>query len=201
MQLLGINKQHALYFLILIACTHCCSAANARSTAICDSTKHEDLVLCAESRYKESDSELNTIYRRAVTSLNRDTTDQLRSTQRQWILFRDAQCGPRGNTEDFGAEAPIERLICLSSLTKDRVGEIKRILGSKESSAYYTVINSLLKSGFGSSPSEIRNRLAETSNEDPLWNDYVDQNCEIMNRISGEDIIDCKARMNLFRTD
>ncbi|MGO1541835.1 MAG: lysozyme inhibitor LprI family protein [Luteimonas sp.] len=185
-----------LFALVFLAFPHFTSGAE--SAPVCDSISQADLIACAENSYKESDSKLNDEYRNTLSLLEEDRKKSLRSVQRRWISFRNSQCDPRGDVGKYGAEAPIERLLCLTMLSKDRTKEIERISDTHNSSSYHLILNSMTRAGF--SPPEIKDRLADSESDDELWTGYVTEHCEFMNRMNGEPILDCKARVNLFRS-
>ncbi|MGY0559258.1 lysozyme inhibitor LprI family protein [Luteimonas sp. A277] len=197
MQMLEIRNKLKGFFAILILGAFPI-AVSSKELPDCDNSGQADLISCAATTYADSDSKLNEIYIAALASLGTVEKKGLRSVQRTWILFRDSQCGPLGNVEMYGQEAPIEELSCLASLTDDRITEIEMVLGAGVRFDYYTVINSLVRAGFD--PGDTREKLANASSDNPRWSMYVDENCAFVAKVVERPILDCKARMNLFRT-
>lgn len=51
-----------------------------------------DMNICAFQDYQRADAKLNAAYKKRVASLEKAQLERLRTAQRAWIAFRDAQC-------------------------------------------------------------------------------------------------------------
>jgi uncharacterized protein YecT (DUF1311 family) len=123
-----------------IVCVGLCSAPAWAETVDCAKAETTvDLTMCAEQDYRKSDDELNRIYDQALASIDKrsgdgvmtaaqlkDWKEDLRTSQRAWISFRDADCNRLTGWEWFGGSiAPAAAWNCLSAKTQARSEELK----------------------------------------------------------------------------
>jgi uncharacterized protein YecT (DUF1311 family) len=89
---------------------------------------------CLKSDYKIADKELNDIYKKLMHKLAKTKRYALRDVQRLWIKSTERQCEffyPYFKEYfDDNEQKDIEYYSCKVRLTKDRVGELKDILGA-----------------------------------------------------------------------
>lgn len=93
-------------------------------------TQH-DLNVCAAETYARADTVLNERWQQLVRSLSRQPrrVEVLRTAQRAWIRFRDAQCEFEGLEFDGGSMQPMVELLCMADLTEQRANELAAMLG------------------------------------------------------------------------
>ncbi|OCP02396.1 MULTISPECIES: lysozyme inhibitor LprI family protein [unclassified Ensifer] len=101
-------------------------------------TAQPDLNACAYQEYEAADTELNRVYKQAMTAVHtidneRDGADvgaveALKKAQRAWITYRDGQCELAGFQARGGQAEPMLVSGCLSELTQKRTAELKEFL-------------------------------------------------------------------------
>jgi uncharacterized protein YecT (DUF1311 family) len=82
---------------------------------------------CSYLDFQKTDSELNTLYGRILHKLEPAAQSDLRTAQRLWIQFRDANCEAKLNLWDGGSFGPVEQNSCLEETTKQRIINLKYI--------------------------------------------------------------------------
>jgi uncharacterized protein YecT (DUF1311 family) len=84
---------------------------------------------CFADALKRSDSQLNQMYRRVQSVVSGDDLVNLRTAQRLWMQFRDANCEAEHELYSGGSAAPMVKLACLEALTKHRKEELTVMYG------------------------------------------------------------------------
>jgi uncharacterized protein YecT (DUF1311 family) len=82
------------------------------------------LVVCVNDRAAYWDRELNTAYQQLRARQTRQQRERLRTAQRLWIQYRDANCGLYAAGE--GSIAHVEAAECLRAMTQLRYSELDR---------------------------------------------------------------------------
>lgn len=103
-------------------------------------TAQMEMTACAEQEFERADAELNRVWRPLVSSAARNDRspdsgrtprDQrseeviLRTAQRAWIAYRDAECEYEGLGERGGSMEPMIVAQCLARLTRARTTELR----------------------------------------------------------------------------
>lgn len=90
-----------------------------------------DLNVCASETYARADTVLNERWQQLVRSLSHQPrrVEVLRTSQRAWIRFRDAQCEFEGLEFDGGSMQPMVELLCKAHLTEQRTNELAAMVG------------------------------------------------------------------------
>lgn len=98
-----------------------------------DASTQLALSQCAANKYKEMDAELNQLYQDVVKRLVIDEHRAvLKSAQRKWIAYRDADCEFQSFKTTGGSVHGMIYAQCLTRKTTDRVNEFKKMLSCKE---------------------------------------------------------------------
>jgi uncharacterized protein YecT (DUF1311 family) len=84
---------------------------------------------CFGDALKKSDSQLNQMYQRVQGVVDGDGLVKLRSAQRLWIQFRDANCEAEHELYSGGSAAPMVKLACLEAVTRHRTEELRVMYG------------------------------------------------------------------------
>lgn len=84
-----------------------------------------EIVVCLAGLTAEWDARLNAAYQTLMDDLVEDRKTALRDVQRQWIAFRDANCGWYAGGE--GSIARIEAAECLRVTTMQRAIELENL--------------------------------------------------------------------------
>ncbi len=101
------------------------------------------MAACAENDYKAEDAKLNKVYATYLKKMQGIDTDmgntppdtavaRLKTAQRAWIAFRDAEC-PLESVDNMGGS--IERILgpaCLATMTKERTAKLQDQLKAME---------------------------------------------------------------------
>ncbi|HEH9431824.1 TPA: DUF1311 domain-containing protein [Aeromonas sobria] len=80
--------------------------------------------ICAMQDYTKADAELNAAYKTLVATLDKDQLGRLKTAQRAWITFRDAQCRYEAGVYEGGSIAPLVHSSCLTKLTEQRTKDL-----------------------------------------------------------------------------
>ena len=83
------------------------------------------IVQCLTARTKAWDARLNVAYQTALQRVDSTQRDALRSAQRLWLQYRDANCRTYGLRE--GSLREIEAAECLRSMTAERAQELEHL--------------------------------------------------------------------------
>lgn len=103
-----------------------------------NATAQPDLNTCAYQEYRAADSELNKVYKQAMTAVQNideeldgadvGAVEALKKAQRAWITYRDGQCELAGFQARGGQAEPMLISGCLAELTQKRTGELQEFL-------------------------------------------------------------------------
>ncbi|MNG13789.1 hypothetical protein D3C84_974900 [compost metagenome] len=80
--------------------------------------------ICAFQDYQRADARLNAAYKKQVATLDKAQLGRLRTAQRAWITFRDAQCRYEAGVYEGGSMAPLVHSSCLTKLTEQRTKDL-----------------------------------------------------------------------------
>ncbi|ENY71907.1 lysozyme inhibitor LprI family protein [Aeromonas diversa] len=84
--------------------------------------------ICAMQDYARADAALNAAYKKLVSTLDKAQLGRLKTAQRAWIGFRDAQCDYEAGAYEGGSIAPLIHSGCLSTLTEQRTKALTALL-------------------------------------------------------------------------
>jgi uncharacterized protein YecT (DUF1311 family) len=79
----------------------------------------------ADKEFKQADKELNRVWNDLLPRLQPETREKLRTSQLQWIKFRDAEAAARASIFEGGSMAPMLYSYSLKSTTEARTKELK----------------------------------------------------------------------------
>ncbi|WP_458790734.1 lysozyme inhibitor LprI family protein [Yoonia sp. MH D7] len=104
------------------------SAALADDVSCGSDGNQRSITLCAEQDYRTADGELNVVYGELIESISAPGHETLRTAQRKWIAYRDAQCDFDSAGTQGGSIHPYVLLTCLADLTQMQSQRLKRQL-------------------------------------------------------------------------
>jgi uncharacterized protein YecT (DUF1311 family) len=104
------------------------AAAQASSGACPDARSTVEMRECFDRAFRAADAELNRVYAALQRKSDSRGRTLLRSSQRAWIAYRDAECRFRASESEGGTLYPVELLSCRTDLTKDRTRELRKSL-------------------------------------------------------------------------
>lgn len=90
-----------------------------------------DLVHCLSKARTAADVNLNTYYRRVLSTLRTrvDDAERLRHAERLWVEYRDASCAAEGALYGGGTGGPPAYLACMDEMTRARTKELQVTYG------------------------------------------------------------------------
>ncbi|WP_348684923.1 lysozyme inhibitor LprI family protein [Aeromonas bestiarum] len=112
-----------LYALLLLATT----AVQADQDCTAPVTQ-ADMNICAFQDYQRADAKINTAYKKLAATLDKEQLGRLKTAQRAWITFRDAQCRYEAGVYEGGTIAPLVHSSCLTNLTEQRTKDLNALL-------------------------------------------------------------------------
>jgi uncharacterized protein YecT (DUF1311 family) len=84
---------------------------------------------CFYDASKKADLELNQVYKRVQSVVEGDDLAKLKTVQRLWIQFRDANCDAEHELYSGGSAAPMVQFACLEAVTRHRSEELMVMYG------------------------------------------------------------------------
>ena len=97
-----------------------------------------DLNICAEQDWQEADADLNRTYQQVMAAMKAMDADlppalqggetALRTAQRAWITYRDANCTAAGFPMRGGSAEPLLVYGCLRQMTLNRTEELLALI-------------------------------------------------------------------------
>jgi uncharacterized protein YecT (DUF1311 family) len=84
-----------------------------------------DMTTCAVDDRVKADRDLNRAYQALLPTLDPERREILRTAQRQWISFRDAQCAYETSEYTGGSMAPMIESLCVARLTRARIRDLQ----------------------------------------------------------------------------
>lgn len=137
---------HQVFRAILVTSTMLLAAGSAHAQ---DETKcnpdgdTSEMAACAQNDYQAEDAKLNKVYAKYLKKMQAMDADignsegdtavaRLKTAQRAWIAFRDAEC-PLESVDNMGGS--IERILgpaCLANMTKERTVQLQSQLKAME---------------------------------------------------------------------
>ncbi len=90
-----------------------------------DATTQQEMNACAGEGYQAADKELNTTYDEIMGRLDGDSKDRMKTAQRAWIRFRDAECEFVSGPTSGGSANSMVKAGCLERLTQQRTETLK----------------------------------------------------------------------------
>lgn len=85
------------------------------------------MIVCIGAEYDRQDQRLNQHYQQVMSGLSSARKSQLRTVQRQWLIYRDANCQFYADP-DGGSLARVEANACLMRMTAARAEELGQML-------------------------------------------------------------------------
>ncbi|RQY47579.1 DUF1311 domain-containing protein [Burkholderia stagnalis] len=185
----------------IVFCVLMLVSGAAFSKVVCNGQTNAELTSCAQTNYEASDKILNKSYNDFMGKLTASDRQSLIATQRAWVAYKEKYCGAAFDATAPGAEAAIDKLACLTSVTEARTEEI-RYLGSAIGMDIFrrslTVMANLYENG--DTGKVITKLIKNTSDGDnPNWVKYVALNCKMTAAKLHEERDACTARLNFFK--
>ncbi|MDE2183824.1 MAG: DUF1311 domain-containing protein [Alphaproteobacteria bacterium] len=94
-----------------------------------------DMDICANKDFDAADKKLNNVYGQAVKvagDLDDKTLDKLRTAERAWLAFREAECTFETADYEGGTIYPMTFTMCRTKLTRTRTKELEAYLACEK---------------------------------------------------------------------
>lgn len=85
-----------------------------------------DMNACAAKDFAAADAALNKTYKTLTSKLDANELAALRTAQRAWIAWRDAECNFETIDAEGGSIRPMEFSMCQTELTNDRIRQLQK---------------------------------------------------------------------------
>ena len=84
-----------------------------------------DMNVCAQQDFQKSDGRLNAVYRKLVGKLDAREKEQLKTAQKAWLAYRDAECTYTVRNNEGGSIYPLVWSGCLTTQTEMRIKQLQ----------------------------------------------------------------------------
>src|SRR5579875_1212284 len=101
-----------LIALLATTATLLCLGEAAHAQACTRASNQADLDRCAGEAFQRADARLNTAYRAYSAKLSPESRAGLKTAQRAWLAFRDADCAFRASAVEGGSAQPMVLAQC-----------------------------------------------------------------------------------------
>ena len=102
------------------------SGARADDTVDCKHAMTQmDMDFCAGKDFQAADGKLNATYKKLTSALDAHELASLKTAQRAWVAWRDAECDYRTIDSEGGSIRPMEVSMCETELTNDRIKQLQ----------------------------------------------------------------------------
>ena len=106
--------------------------ASAADVNCKDPVDQMSMNICAGRDYKSSDKKLNTAYQALSKTITPGGLQKLKSAQKAWIAYRDAQCDFDTSGHEDGSIYPMIQSLCLDALTQAQTTHLNEQLHCEE---------------------------------------------------------------------
>jgi uncharacterized protein YecT (DUF1311 family) len=177
------------------------ASASAFSKNICNDQANVEITGCVQKNYRYADNDLNSAYDNVLGKISSSSKKSLIATQRAWIAYKDKYCNLAFEATAPGAEAPIDKWSCLTSVTETRENEIRYFyssIGMDDFRRSLVVMANLYENG---DASRVLSKLVKNTpdRDNPDWLKYVNLNCKMTSEKLQEDRETCIARLNFYK--
>ena len=100
---------------------------SAGSDPCSNAVNQRELTECVAQEYMKADAKLNDVYKSLLTSLDREHQLKLKTAQRAWITFRDAECDLQASEALHGSMEKQLRYTCLQEVTTARIKDLNAL--------------------------------------------------------------------------
>lgn len=123
---------------VTLACLFAASPALAEEIDCTTAMAQQEMNICAEMDWQAADKDLNAAYKTVLAAMKdmdaglppelQGAEAALRTAQRAWIDYRDAQCETAGFPMRGGSAEPLLVYGCLRQVTENRTAELLELL-------------------------------------------------------------------------
>jgi uncharacterized protein YecT (DUF1311 family) len=122
---------HCGLMLLMFIASGSAQQMNEKDSPCTGTAVTSDLVDCLSKAQKSADTTLNSAYKNVLDYFRnrREDTERLRTAERLWLQYRDANCDAERGLYDVGTGASPAYLACVESMTRARTKELKVMYG------------------------------------------------------------------------
>jgi len=164
-----------------------------------DDFSNPGMIICSQESLDKVDQVLNEQYKILTGMLSMEEAKILKSSQRDWITFKENYCTEVYNSVLPGLEAPIDRLSCLQQITSFRLSELLYLRTGVVADGFYKAVSEVSNQNQDRNYQDAIQFMAEQRNLAEPWSNYATKNCMLAQMLYGEDAERCMARMR-FQT-
>ncbi|MBN9271734.1 MAG: DUF1311 domain-containing protein [Mesorhizobium sp.] len=110
-------------------------AAEAKEACARNDDSQTMMTICADQDYQAADARLNQTYQKLVKDSDTSTLALLKTAQRAWVSFRDAECAYAAAGSEGGSIYPMLVSMCLTDVTKERIKQLEADNSCEEGAA------------------------------------------------------------------
>jgi uncharacterized protein YecT (DUF1311 family) len=120
------GDQMKSFALVTALFTFSVTAAQADDKLNCNSQNLNQFQLdqCAGQDFTKSDVKLNTLYRDLLKRYDADNATKLKTAERAWLAYRDAECDYETNSTAGGTINPMMDTMCRTEKTNARIKDL-----------------------------------------------------------------------------
>ncbi len=132
-QSLSLGLFLAVFSLLLFFGSSHSQAADLSVLAPCKRAANtSDVMACVKKRHEESQKQLEKIFASLNGQLSEESQAALKNVQQSWISYRDMECDWEEARAENASLKQIEKLSCLTKITKTRTNLLKTFLDVQE---------------------------------------------------------------------
>ena len=193
MPVLEITLRHTKLLILVFSLT----SIHAQAKASCSDANisNLELTICSQQAFDRIDRELNESYKATLKNLNEAHKSALRKNQITWIKFKEEYCTEAYESVYPGKEAVLDRLSCLTQITSNRNSELIYLRTGVISDGFPKAVSIINQNLPNHDYSKAITVVAGSGDYGSTWRDYASENCALAQRLFGEDIQTCTARM------
>ncbi|MEE4160592.1 lysozyme inhibitor LprI family protein [Pseudomonas viridiflava] len=171
-------------------------AAFADSDCNVNEISNPDIITCTQASYAKLDKVLNAQYNSLLSELDSPSKSELLSTQKAWVTLKEEYCD---DLKHSGAESPVEIISCKTQFTSFRLSELIYLHTGVVGDGFYKAVSMVNNNVTSFDYAKAFEYVSGDSDFGALWKDYAGKNCDMTNKLYGESLKGCMARMR-FQT-
>ncbi len=196
MQLLEIAFRHLKLAPLLLLPSNYALAENLCNR---ENITNPEIIKCSQETFKKIDETLNEQYRHLIENLDEKQKNNLIQTQRAWIKFKEKYCDDAYESVNYGNEASIDRLSCLTQITSTRLSELIYLRTGVINDGFYKAVSIVNKKITNYDYKQAVAILGGDGDFGKPWENYATKHCSMTLAIYKEDNTRCISRMR-FQT-
>ncbi len=153
------------------------------------------IITCGQESLERIDKVLNDQYKLLIREMPVPLIAQLKSTQRDWVVFKEGYCSDVYDSVYPGREASIEQISCLQQATSSRLNELLYLRTGVISDGFHRAAAIVSQKITDYNYQAAVDFLGGRRSVDGLWEAYATKNCTVTQELYKEEYSLCMARM------